>query len=117
MGTSKEKTKFKRNVKKTPIETIDDPVTKMLKKIMSDISEIKTDVKGNNSKIDDLTAKIENLETKGKENEDTMNEKLKKINDDIGKVEVRVTEKLMAEIEPSVGVIKTELHDSIGTYV
>merc|ERR1711954_240268 len=47
--TSKEKAKFKRNTKKTPIETVEDPVTKMLKKIMSDISEIKTDVKGNNN--------------------------------------------------------------------
>merc|ERR1711954_586365 len=113
--TTKEKSKFKRNVKKNPIETIEDPVTKMLKKIMSDISEIKSDVKGNNSKIDDLTSKVENLETKGKENEETMNEKLKKINDDIGKVEVRVTEKLMAEIEPSLGVMKSEIQNSIGT--
>merc|ERR1711954_494776 len=87
----------------------------MLKKMMADISEIKTDVKGNNTKIDDLTTKVEKLETKSKENEDTMNEKLKQINDNIGKVEVRVTEKLMAEIEPSLGVMKTEIQNSIGT--
>merc|ERR1711954_414730 len=31
--TCKEKTKFKRNAKKTPIETIEDPITKMLKKL------------------------------------------------------------------------------------
>merc|ERR1712112_521716 len=61
------------------------------------------------------TSKVENLETKGKENEETMNEKLKQIKDDIGKVEVRVTEKLMAEIEPSLGVMKTEIQNSIGT--
>merc|ERR1711954_388075 len=30
--TNKEKSKFKRNVKKTPVETIEDPITKMLKK-------------------------------------------------------------------------------------
>merc|ERR1712112_527991 len=61
------------------------------------------------------TSKVENLETKGKENEETMNEKLKNINDDIGKVEVRVTNKIMAEIEPSLGVMKDEIQTSIGT--
>merc|ERR1712112_254184 len=61
------------------------------------------------------TSKVENLETKGKENEETMNEKLKQIKDDIGKVEVRVTDKIMAEIEPSLGVMKTEIQNSIGT--
>merc|ERR1711954_326193 len=68
--TNKEKSKFKRNVKKTPVETIDDPITKMLKKMMADISEIKTDVKGTNNKIDDLTSKVEKLETKQKEAEE-----------------------------------------------
>merc|ERR1712112_578874 len=92
-----------------------DPITKMLKKMMADISEIKTDVKGNNTKIDDLTNKVEKLETKSKENEDTTNEKLKQIKDDIEKVEVRVTNKIMAEIEPSLGVMKTEIQNSIGT--
>merc|ERR1711954_473143 len=53
--TSKEKSKFKRNTKNNPVEKVEDPITKMLKKIMADISEIKTDVKGNNNKIDDLT--------------------------------------------------------------
>merc|ERR1711954_176234 len=52
---SKDKTKFKRNCKKTPTETIDDPIAKMLKKMMADLSEIKTDVKTNNTKIDGLT--------------------------------------------------------------
>merc|ERR1711954_190801 len=91
------------------------PITKMLKKMMADISEIKTDVKGNNTKINDLTNKVEKLETKSKENEDTTNEKLKQIKDDIEKVEVRVTNKIMAEIEPSLGVMKTEIQNSIGT--
>merc|ERR1711954_571334 len=112
--TSKEKSKFKRNVKKTPVETIEDPITKMLKKMMADISEIKTDVKGNNSKIDDLTSKVEQLENKSKENEDTTNKKLKQITDDIGEVESRVTDKLMAEIQPSLSVMKEDIQQSIG---
>merc|ERR1712081_153859 len=51
----KEKSKFKRNCKKTPTEKVEDPIAKMLKKMMADLSEIKTDVKTNNSKIDGLT--------------------------------------------------------------
>merc|ERR1712114_11884 len=66
--TNKEKSKFKRNTKKTPAETVEDPITKMLKKIMADIAEIKTNVKGNNHKIDDLTTKVESIENKTKEN-------------------------------------------------
>merc|ERR1711954_481901 len=80
--TNKEKFKFKRNTKKTPVETVEDPIMKMLKKMMADIAEIKTDVKGNNHKIDDLTLKVENIEMKNKEIEDKTNEKFEKINDD-----------------------------------
>merc|ERR1711954_374721 len=93
---------------------IEDPVTKMLKQIMSDISEIKTDVKGNNNKIDELTSKVENLETKGKENEDTTNEKFKQIKDDISKVEENVTSKLLKEIEPSLNAMKGDMQNAMG---
>merc|ERR1712081_155894 len=53
------KGKFKRTCKKTPAEVIEDPIAKMLKKMMSDLSEIKSDVKLNNLKIDSLTNKVE----------------------------------------------------------
>merc|ERR1712081_84871 len=42
---SKDKAKFKWTCKKTPVETIEDPVAKMMKKIMSELQEIKSDVK------------------------------------------------------------------------
>merc|ERR1711954_172803 len=113
--TNKEKSKFKRTAKKTPTETVDDPITKMLKKMMADIAEIKTDVKGNNQKIDDLTTKVENLETKSKENEYATNEKFKTIQTEINKVEENVTSKLMKEIEPSLNSMKGEMKDSMCT--
>merc|ERR1711954_78286 len=93
---------------------IEDPVTKMLKQIMSDISEIKTDVKGNNNKIDELTSKVENLETKNIENENTTNEKFKQIKNDISKVEENVTSKLLKEIEPSLNAMKGDMRTSLG---
>merc|ERR1711954_173373 len=111
--TNKEKSKFKRNVKKTPTETIEDPITKMLQKMMADISEIKTDVKGNNNKIDDLTSKVENLETKQKEAEELNTNALKEMKDDLANVEKNVTSKLMKEIEPSLGVMKNEIQDNV----
>merc|ERR1711954_212705 len=109
----KEKSKFKRNTKKTPVETVEDPITKMLKKMMADIAEIKTDVKGNNHKIDELTSKVENIETKSKENEDATKEKFKQIQNDISKVEENVTSKLLKEIEPSLNAMKGEMQNSI----
>merc|ERR1711954_252937 len=103
--TNKEKSKFKRNNKNTPVEKIKDPITKMLKKIMADISEIKSDVKGNNNKIDDLTSKVDNLETKQKESEELNTNAIKEIKDDLTNVEKNVTSKLMKEIEPSLTVM------------
>merc|ERR1712081_51473 len=91
--TNKEKAKFKRTAKKNPVETVEDPITKMLKKIMADFTEIKTDVKGNNTKIDDLTLKVEKLETKNIEDEKNTYEKFKKIKEDINKVEDNVMSK------------------------
>merc|ERR1711954_351352 len=111
--TSKEKAKFKRNVKKTPVETIDDPVTKMLKKIMADISEIKSDVKGNNHKIDDLTSKVDNLESKQKESEENNTNALQEMKKEIANVEKNVTSKLMKEIGPSLSVMRTEIQDNV----
>merc|ERR1711954_626936 len=98
-----------------PTETVEDPITKMLKKMTADIAEIKTDVKGNNQKMDDLTSKVENIETKSKENEDTTKEKFKQIQNDISKVEENVTSKLLKEIEPSLNAMKGEMQNSMGT--
>merc|ERR1711954_417362 len=112
--TAKDKAKFKRNCKKVPTETVEDPVAKMLKEMMQDIKEIKNYVKGNNVKIDELSVKVENIETKLKEtdakNEKTFNE----IKDDLGNVEARVTDKLMAVIQPSLSVMKNDIQHSIG---
>merc|ERR1711954_471842 len=92
-----------------------DPITKMLKKMMADISEIKTDVKGNNNKTDDLTSKVENLETKQKEAEEHNTNALKETKDDLANVEKSVTSKLMKEIEPSLGVMKNEIQDNVNS--
>merc|ERR1711954_364944 len=61
------KGKFKRTCKKTQPEVIEDPIAKMLRRMMSDLSEIKTDVKSNNSKIDGLSSKVELIENKTNE--------------------------------------------------
>merc|ERR1711954_547013 len=112
--TAKDKAKFKRNCKKVPTETVEDPVVKMLKEMMQDIKEIKNDVKGNNVKIDELAGKVENIETKQKET-DAKNEKtFNDIKGDLSNVEARVTDKLMAEIQPSLSVMKNDIQHSIG---
>merc|ERR1712081_65689 len=67
---NKEKSKFKRNCKKTTVETVEDPIAKMLKDMMADLKEIKNDVKGNNTKIDQLTDKVNAIENEAKVNEE-----------------------------------------------
>merc|ERR1711954_261153 len=111
----KDKGKFKRNCKKGPTEVIEDSIAKMMKEMMKDIKESKNDVKGNNLKIDDLSEKVENMEAKQKATDEKNEKTFLEIKEDIGKVEVRVTDKIMAEIEPSLGVMKDEIRNSIGT--
>merc|ERR1711954_28471 len=111
--TNKEKTKFKRNAKKSPAETIEDPIPKLMKEMMADIKEIKNDVKGNNSKIDELTNKVENLEVKSKEADEKNSNTFEELKDEISQVEERVTSKLLKEIEPSLNGMKHEIQESV----
>merc|ERR1711954_422495 len=112
--TNKDKGKFKRNCKKGPTETIEDPIAKMMKEMMKDIKEIKNDVKGSNVKKDELAEKVDNLEAKQKATDEKNEKTFQDIKGDIGKVEVRVTNKIMAEIEPSLNVMKEDIQTSIG---
>merc|ERR1712081_46035 len=81
---------------------------------MGDIKEIKNNVKGNNVKIDELAEKVDNLENKQKATDEKNEKMFLEIKGDIGKVEVRVTNKIMAEIEPSLNVMKEDIQTSIG---
>merc|ERR1711954_73100 len=84
-----------------------------IKKIMADISEIKTDVKGNNNKIDDLTSKVEGLETKQKETEEINTNAINEIKENLADVEKNVTTKPMNEIQPTLGQMKNEIQDNV----
>merc|ERR1711954_62971 len=106
---AKEKTKFKRGCKKTPVETIEDPLMKMMKKMMADLSEIKTDVKSNNNKIDGLTNQVKEIENKQKLNEEKNKDQIEEIRKEIAEFETNVTTKLMSEINPSLEKMKTEI--------
>merc|ERR1712081_92997 len=106
---SQTKGKFKRTCKKNPAEVIEDPIAKMLKKMMSDLSEIKADVKSNNTKIDGLANKVEDLESKNKVIEENNEKQFKDIREEIANVEEKVTSKLMSEITPSLEGMRQEL--------
>merc|ERR1711954_448987 len=80
--------------------------------MMSDLAEIKTDVKSNNSKIDSLTTKVEDLETKNKNIEEKSENSLKEIRQEIVQVEENVTTKLMAQIKPSLEDMKSEVQNA-----
>merc|ERR1711954_37435 len=69
---------------------------------------------GNNVKIDELAEKVDNLETKQKATDEKNEKTFQDIKGGIGKVEVRVTNKIMAEIEPSLTVMKEDIQTSIG---
>merc|ERR1711954_491248 len=68
----------------------------------------------NNSKIDGLTSKVQDLETKNKNVEEKTENSLKEIREDLVNVETRVTENLMAEIQPSLSIMKHDIQESIG---
>merc|ERR1711954_631373 len=106
------KGKFKRTCKKTPAESVEDPIAKMLRKMMSDLSEIKSDVKSNNAKIDSLTSKVDDLESKNKEIEEKTENSLKEIREEIVQVEENVTNKLMIQIKPSLESMKNEVQQA-----
>merc|ERR1711954_118148 len=106
--------KFKRNCKKVPTETVKDPIAKMMKEMLADIKEIKKDLKSNNAKIDELSEKVENLENKNKVSKEKNEKTFKEIKGKISKVEVRVTNKIMSEIEPSLNIMKGEIQTLIG---
>merc|ERR1712112_704765 len=79
---------------------------------MSDLSEIKTDVKSNNLKIDSLTWEVEDLENKNKNIEEKTENSLKEIRQEIVNVEENVTNKLMDQIKPSLEAMKTEVQNA-----
>merc|ERR1711954_363495 len=110
---SKEKAKFKQSCKKTPVETVEDPVAKMMMKIMAELQEIKTDVKGNNAKMDNIATKVENLEKRSTEVEEINAQKFDSLKDEIAQVENKVTNKLLKEIEPSLGKMKEDIETSM----
>merc|ERR1711954_82144 len=110
---SKDKGKFKRTCKKTPVETIEDPVAKMMKKIMAELQEIKSDVKGTNCKMDTISNKVDNIEKRSLENEELNAQKFASLKKDIAKVKENVTAKLLKEIEPSLRAMKDEIQTSM----
>merc|ERR1712115_418406 len=74
---------------------------------------MKSDVKGNKSKLDDLSNKVENLETKHKKADEINSNAFQEMKEEISQVEERVTNKLMKEIEPSLNGMKKEIQDSV----
>merc|ERR1711954_605014 len=129
------KGKFKRTCKKTQPEVIEHPIAKMMRKMMSDLAEIKTDVKLNNTKIDGLSSKVAQIENKTNETDlkladlsskiesiestsnqsDLRNSKaIKDLKDEITTIESRVTSKLLSEMEPSIGAVKDQIQESLG---
>merc|ERR1711954_58932 len=129
------KGKFKRTCKKPQAEVIEDPIAKMLRKMMSDLTEIKTDVKSNNTKIDglsskvaqienkanetdlkivDLSSKIESIESMSNESDMRNSKAIKDLKNEITSIESRVTSKLMSEMEPSIVAVKDQIQESLG---
>merc|ERR1712243_259757 len=80
--------------------------------MMSDLTEIKSDVKSNNNKIDSLTSKVDDLESKNKEIEEKTENSLKEIRNEIVQVEENVTNKLMIQIKPSLESMKNEVQQA-----
>ena len=85
----------------------------MMKKIMSELQEIKSDVKGTNSKMDALSNKVDSIEKRSLDNEVNNAQKFADLKKDIEKVENNVTAKLLKEIEPSLGAMKDDIQTSM----
>merc|ERR1712081_65757 len=84
-------------------------LSNMMRKMMAELQEIKADVKGTNAKMDNISTKVENLERRSAEAEESNAEKFNNLKNEIEQVENKVTDKLIKEIEPSLGKMKEDI--------
>merc|ERR1711954_5767 len=111
--TKKDANKFKGRACKKTNEVIEDPLAKMIRDMHADVKEMKQDQKKTTNTIKELSLKLSKIEKKSNENDLNNKKAIKDINNKVSNIEDQVTTKLLAEIEPSLNGIKTQIEDNV----
>merc|ERR1711954_469816 len=77
------------------------------------MSEIKTDLKTNNSKIDGLQSKIDKIESEAKSKDSLNQKKFEEIKGELTSLEASVTQKIVCKIQPTISLLKDDLQENI----
>merc|ERR1711954_261259 len=84
-------------------------ITDLLKKLNGNIESMKTELKENSSKIDNVNHKINTIELKTAENEKANKEQFDEIKSKVDRIETTVTDKVIEIIDPQFKTIKKDL--------
>merc|ERR1711954_448279 len=84
-------------------------ISELLKTINANILSMKTDLKSNSQKIDNINDKIVELEVNAGKNEKVNKKRFEEINKNVNRIETNVTEKVINVIDPQIKSLKAEL--------
>merc|ERR1711954_231927 len=98
-----------RKEKKPKTDDEETSITDLLKKLNGNIESMKTELKENSSKIDNINHKINAIEFKTAENEKANKEQFDEIKSKVDRIETTVTDKVIEIINPQFKTIKKDL--------
>merc|ERR1711954_446847 len=111
--SKKDANKFKGRACKKTTQVIEDPLAKMIRDMHEDVKEMKLDQKKTTNTIKELSQKLSKKEKKSNENDLNNKKAIEEINTKINNIEDQVTTKLLAEIEPSLNGMKTQIESNV----
>merc|ERR1711954_89880 len=111
--SKKDTNKFKGRACKKTTEVIEDPLAKMIRHMHADVKEMKQDQKKTTNTIKELSLKLSKIEKKSNENDLNNKKAIEDLDSKVSNIEDRVTTKLLAEIEPSLNGMKTQIENSV----
>merc|ERR1712081_167222 len=111
--SKKDANKFKGRACKKTTEVIEDPLAKMIRDMHADVKEMKQNQKKTTNTIEELSLKLSKIEKKSNENDLNNKKAIEDLNNKVSNIEDQVTTKLLAEIEPSLNGIKTQIENNV----
>merc|ERR1711954_295874 len=102
-----------RKEKKPKADDEETSIADLLKKLNGNIESMKTELKENSSKIDNINYKINTIESKTAENEKANKKQFDEIKSKVDRIETTVTDKVIEIIDPQFKTIKKDLKNEL----
>merc|ERR1711954_528700 len=83
--------------------------------IHSDIKDMKSDMRNNNAKIDDLNMKMGQLESKSKVNEEENLRNFEAVRKDMAQLEETATSKVIMQLDPKISDLQNVIQSNVCT--